>query len=175
MANSKKKTPIADPKVTEAQESAPRNHTGGTVTVACKVPGGLRLRLFEMVDALETIPGVGQRTAKMAQPVGEQVVINGPAHPVNRAPLHEINGGYAMTFGVPKDFFNEWMRQNKDSAMVKNRLIFAHENTDHARGQAREQAEIRTGIEGINPDGDPRLGADLKMAEEQKAKPLKAA
>lgn len=171
MAKPSKKTPtpMPDNKAIEAAEAAPKNHSGGTVTVACKVPGGLRLRVFEMVDSLETIPGIGQRTAKMAQPVGGQVVINGPAHPINRAPGKEIAGGYALTMGVPADFFRAWMQQNKDSAMVRNRLIFAHENADYARSKAREQEEIRTGIEGINQDGDARLRGVTLADERRKA------
>ena len=127
------------------------SRTGDTVTVANKLPHTLKLRLHRFEDHDEPVLGGGTRTVKRAVPLGHEVIVRGSGHPVNRAPRHPIIGGYALTPGVSKDFFEEWLRQNRDHDALRNNLIFAADATGHAEGQAKEQAALRTGLEGIDP------------------------
>jgi hypothetical protein len=127
-----------------------------TVTVACKLPHGLRLRIFEMVDHEEPVLGGGKKASKVAQPVGDQVVINGNAMPMVGQPRHEIVGGYGLTHNVNAEFFAKWCEQNGESDIVKNNLIFALKNANAARDKARDGADIRSGLEGIDPVNLPR-------------------
>lgn len=135
---------------------ADRDSTG-LVTVACKMPRGIVLHIDEMIDGTEPVLGGGTRKIKQARQKGPTYTLNGPAHAIDKAPTCLIVGGYALTPGIPREFWEEWMRQNKDSPMVQNRVIFAYESRDHVEGQAREQAEVRSGLEPIVPDSDPRL------------------
>lgn len=130
--------------------------SGATVTVACKHPAGLILRVFKMEDFNEPVMGGGFRTSKKAIQMEQQVVIKGPAIAFGVVPDYRIIGGYALTEGVPADFWDAWLEQNKDSDMVKNRMIYAQERTTYVAGAAKEQATLRSGMEPINPIKDPR-------------------
>ena len=130
---------------------------GAKVTVACKLPHGLILRLFEMESANEPVMGGGYREVKRARQTGSTVRVNGNAVPFGVRPDHPIVAGYALTHGVDKDFFDEWMKQNRDSDIVKNHLVFAYERAESARDAAKDHAKQRSGLEPIEPDTDPRL------------------
>lgn len=93
-----------------------------TVTVGCKLPNGLHLDLGD-----------------------KRVTLNG----ANSA---RIVGGYGITEGVDAAFFEAWKKTYADSPAVKNGLVFAHGKTGDVEAQAREQAEIRTGLEPLDPE-----------------------
>lgn len=62
-----------------------------------------------------------------------------------------IIGGYGMT-EVDKDFFDAWCKTNHDSALLSGNLIFAQDKPSLAEGKAKEQAEVKTGFEPIDPE-----------------------
>lgn len=137
----------------EVQSAAP-SRSGATVAVACNVPQGLLLQLYEMEESSEQVMGGGWRSVRRAKKVGTPVRIRGPAIPIGFAIRKRIVGGYAITRGVDADFFNTWLEQNKDSDVVRNRCIFAHKSdTD---GMAREHRGVTSGYEPLDPKGDPR-------------------
>ena len=73
------------------------------VTVACKHPSGLLLRLFKMEDGFEPVMGGGTRKIKVPVQYGDAVHINGNRKPRNageNTPTQEIAGGYGLTHGV---------------------------------------------------------------------------
>jgi len=123
-----------------------------TVTVGCKMPGGLVLRLFQMNTEHEQVMGGGSREVKVARMKDEAVRINGCAVPIGGPqPKHMIIGGYGLTHGVDAEFFAEWMRQNAESKLVKNNMIFVASSRDAAESKAEEQAEIKSGLEPLDP------------------------
>jgi hypothetical protein len=95
---------------------------GTTVTVACKLPHGLHLDV-----------------------AGKRVTVEGTNSSV-------IIGGHGITRNVDKAFFDEWLKTNKDSDVVKNELIFAHEKDASTAAEANEKEDNRSGFEGINPE-----------------------
>lgn len=101
-----------------------------TVTVGCKLPHGLHLALHEKQgdEWIET----------------QRVTVAG-------ANAAEIIGGHGITTGVPKDFWDEWLRRNKNSPAVRNGLIFADESAARVAGASNERKANRTGFEGIDP------------------------
>lgn len=117
----------------------------GTVTVASKVPNGITLRLFDMHNTEELVMGGGVRSTKKAFLADrEPVHIKGCTAPFGE-PIFLV-GGYALTPGVDAQFFAEWLRQNHDSDLIRNRIVFAQETKDHAEGQAADQQEILSGL-----------------------------
>lgn len=130
----------------------------GTVTVACKLPHGLVLRLFDMVDYDEAQSGGGFKTVKRAFPRDKTVTLNGYLTPHRFAEIQPAapNSSYALTHGVDKDFFDEWMRQNASLAAVQNKLIFANEKQDSVNGMVRDNKARRCGMEPIDRDKLPR-------------------
>ncbi|CCE07591.1 hypothetical protein BRAS3843_2290002 [Bradyrhizobium sp. STM 3843] len=127
------------------------------VTVACKLPNGLLLRNFKMVDDNEVTP-TGYRAIKRAEQVGETVQIHGAAVPKGETREYMIIGGYALTPNVDKDFFDEWMRQNKDHPAIKGGLIFANTRESMVTGQAKEQKAVLSGLEPLNPERSVQNG-----------------
>lgn len=139
-----------------AEEIKTPTKTGETVTVACKMPHGLELRVFDMVDKRVIAPGgSGTYTVKEAVERKTRVRLNGFAHPQDKAAIASVVGGYGLTFNVDKAFFDLWMEQNKDSDVVQNGLIFAHVRRENAEGKAREQKELKSGLERLDPAKPP--------------------
>jgi hypothetical protein len=144
------------------------------VTVACKVPNGLLLRIFKMMPAREQTP-TGYRDVEKAEQVGNPVKINGPTVPFGQVPEYAVVAGYALTPNIDKDFFDEWLRQNADHATVKAELIFAHGNRAVVSDRAKEHKEVLSGLEPLNPNRtmrngksvpvDPRFPSQIEKAE----------
>ena len=128
-----------------------------TVTVACKVPNGLILRLFNMAEHDEPVMGGGTKTVKKAVQTGEQVTVAGPATPFGVAPRYPIIGGYAMTPNVDADFFTAWLKQNADHDVVKKKLIFASEKVDSVAAKANDHESVLSGLQPLVPDDDKRI------------------
>lgn len=144
----------------------------GQVVVACKLPHGLILRNFEMVDVPVPVLGGGLRTVQEARQKGGRVEIHGNAIPVQRDPERDypqIVGGYALTYGVDADFWEAWLKANETSAIVKNRLVFAFEKVADTRAAAKENAGLKSGLEPLLKDGDPRMPHRAKVATQGNA------
>ncbi len=134
-----------------------------TVCVACKCPNGLYLQLYKMVDDYKPVMGGGMEKFLRSEPMGARVKINGPAHPYGVIPEHRPIGGYALTFNVDADFWDEWLKQYHDSALVKNEMIFAFEKPADTAAKAKENHTERSNMEPLRPGKlngvavDPRL------------------
>jgi hypothetical protein len=138
----------------------------GTVTVACKLPNGLILRLFEMQRTEELVMGGGVREVDKAFLTDhEPVVLKGCAAPFG-SPIVTI-GGYALTQNVDAQYFAEWLRQNSDSDIVRNRLVFAQATRDHVEGMAAEQEEVKSGLHPLTKSED---GGDERDPNRRKVK-----
>lgn len=100
-----------------------------TVTVACKLPNGVHL----------DIRGRGR------------VTLRGTAVAFGVAPVI-VPGGYALTPDVDEDWWNAWLDLSRDLDIVKKQIVFAMPKPVEARARAREMAELRTGLEPMDPD-----------------------
>jgi hypothetical protein len=136
--------------------------TGPTCTIGCKVPMGLVLRLFDMVPSMEQAPG-GARPIKKAQPRPQTVTLRGPGHLWKnpQLPRDEVEflqpAGYALTHGVPLDFWREWYEQNKHDYLVENGLVFAAKDESDARAQSKDGREYKSGLEPIDPNNPSQI------------------
>lgn len=111
----------------------------GTVTVALKLPNGLVLELKENKEL-----GLKGRP--------EVYVARGSALPYGVASEFSIVGGFGLTPNIDADFFAEWLVRNANLSVVKEGLIFAHAKASDASVQAREFAELRSGLEALDPE-----------------------
>lgn len=134
--------------------AAQRARTGDTVTVACSMPGGILLELSELVEKDEQTPfGVRRVKESVRRPDRGQFKVRGPNLPFGvNATFPIIGGRYALTPGIPKDFWEEWCRINAHSDAVKNRVIFAHDTSDGATQMARAAVKdgVKSGFEGLD-------------------------
>jgi len=131
--------------------------SSGTLTVACKLPNGLILRTFDMVDTHEQGP-LQSRTVKMARYTGQSFKINGNSFAQNKAPMfgQMENHGFALTHDVPADLWNKWLEQNKDAEIVQRGHIFAHGDGRSVRAEANEKKAEKTGLERLDQKKTPR-------------------
>lgn len=120
-----------------------------TVTVACKLPAGIFMQAYQLTEIEETIPN-GSRRIKQAVPVGDRIKINGNAAPQGSVSPHVGAGGYAFTHNVPADTAKAWLEANKDSDMVKNRLIFIADKPETANDRAKNNHAVLSGLERLN-------------------------
>jgi hypothetical protein len=142
---------------------APAVHTSRStqsyVTVACKL-GVARFELQLCEKRTVRVPSSGGVTIEEDHyfRVGKIWVVRGTAYPEGTPPKGFIRRpeeveGYALTKGIPKEFWDEWVHQYKDLEMVKNRLIFAAETYDDIEGVADEMKDIRCGFSPLDmPD-----------------------
>lgn len=140
--------------------------------VACKLPNGIVLQNCVMEDVNEPVMGGGFKIIKQARRLPETHVLAGARVPAGRiaagdAPL--LIGGYAITTGIPKDFWERWVAANGDSDIVQGGFVFAFEREADLRARAKDGADLETGLEPIRPtqvdkEGriigkvDPRMG-----------------
>lgn len=126
------------------------------VTVGCKMPSGLKLRLYRKRAVEVTYPGGVKRTEERSVPMPDFAVLNGYSAKPGAVPLDRqgkpvlVVGGYALTYNVPAEEFREWMRQNAELKAVKNGLIIVHENREHVMGEAEEHASLRNNHEPLD-------------------------
>jgi hypothetical protein len=128
--------------------------SGEKVTVACKLPHGLILRVFNKTTRREAILGGGTREFEVFEPDPNIAIrIHGNVAPFGKAVpgLHEASG-YALTHNVPKDIWDRWLEANADSDIVRQKLVFAAPTRDAAESMATDAKDVRSGLEPMNPE-----------------------
>src|ERR1700692_4514483 len=96
-------------------EKFPHRARTKTVTVACRVPNGLEIRLC--AQSLNDIPGM-----KIMVPQGRSVRLAGP-----NTPGAEVAGDFGLTRGVDAVFMASWLEQNADSPLAAGSVHTAPE------------------------------------------------
>ena len=188
-ANTEMRTPPAAGTAKPDRASESRSGTA-TVTVACKLPNGLRLTVFEERTERFPAPAGNSYTETICRPmVGvEPVIIHGTRANANSmdAPKASMVGGYALTPGVSKAYWDIWLEQNQTTEIVTNRIVFAFEKAETTRGVAKDNREVLSGLEPLNMGRriervagtqrsvpiDPRLRTLAKITSETKAENL---
>lgn len=150
---------------TETTKAASRK----TLTVACKLPHGLLLRVGRMIDRDEPVMGGGTKIVKKFQPVGVPILINGYAAPYGRSPACNVAGGFALTPNIDAEQFMEWLAQNERHPAVVAGLIFAATEESDAAAKARDGHALRNGLEPLAQAGDPRVPRAIKTYDAKAA------
>jgi hypothetical protein len=127
----------------------------GTVTVACKVPNGILLQIYEFETRQVSVMAGGLREVKIAKPLPWSHRLNGPAKKLGQEVGYSIIQGAALTHGVDADNFAIWMSQRKGDLIVKNGLVFAHAKPESVAAQAAEHRDQRSDFEPIDPKNLP--------------------
>lgn len=137
------------------------------VTVASAVPMNLELQLCRETTASVTGQFGSVKETVMVK-TGPIHVIRGNAYPAGtvpkgfpKAPVMIDDTPYALTPKVDAEFFAEWLKQNAETDLVRNKLIRAHHSLDHLEGEALETKKVRSGLEPVDPEGDSRAPKPL--------------
>jgi hypothetical protein len=101
---------------------------------------------------------------------GPIVVIQGTNYPIGAPPegvvwpdRPQMAAGYALTFGVDADFFEQWLEQNKLTDMVRNKMVFAQEKVEDAKAEAVENKSRDSGFGPLRPDNDKRMPKKVRV------------
>lgn len=161
------------------------------IAVACKLPHGIVMRLFRAEIVRTPVMGMGviEETRHVEDTdVGRVVLAGNAVHPM-RPPRHTIakgadetpfTDGFAITM-VDEDFWEEWKKQNHDLPALRNGLIYAAPTLERAVDMGNERTKLRSGLEPLTPDKDPRVGRTSNPnlsaieTEEERAKKARAA
>ena len=131
--------------------------TGGTVTVACRLPHGIWLKIFRTEDWEEPVMGGGFRKTTRAVELPEhRVLIGGVAAPFGMSPASPMSFGYALTHNVPAAVWDKWLEDNKTSDIVQKRLIFAFSKDADVIAATKENEGRKSGLEPLDPQNLPR-------------------
>ena len=127
----------------------------GTLTVACKIPNGLILRVF--VDEKYSVPVMagGVKEVTRSRPTEWSQKLNGPARKIGQDVAHQIIHGAGLTHGVDADQFAIWLEQNKNSDFVVKGLVFGQPKANDTIAQAQEHRREITGLEPVDPTNLP--------------------
>ena len=130
--------------------------SGGTVTVACKVQNGLRLRIGDFEEETKIIGGAA-RTYKIWKSHPKQVHIKGPRrrYEVDTAPI-QMENGFVLTHGVDADFMAKYMKDNADSDIIQRGLLKVIPKVNDSEAVLRDARDARTGLEPMAQSDDPR-------------------
>lgn len=138
----------------------------GVVTVGCKMPTGIILRIHQPYNETELVMGGGTRDVTVYRALETTHTVWGPRNAKLRDPVDAnddpilVTLGYALTPGIPADFWDVWVEQNKNSMLFKNKLVFAAARQMDVRSMVKENKDVRSGMEPLNPDNDPRVNKD---------------
>lgn len=170
-------------KAVQKQQQHAEQSAARTVVVACKIPTGLVLQLQHPMERIEDGPH-GPKTRTYNVFGGKRYQVRGPGYPVGTLPkgfakykpAPMIEGGYAITRGIPKDFWEQWLEQNKQADYVvapdgaEHGMIFAYDDLDDVAAAAREQEALLSGLEPVSTDED----AEGHLTDPRLPKPLSA-
>lgn len=136
---------VAAPAVTGQRRS------GATVTVACKIAiARLELQLQRKVQVWEQTQA-GPRQISQYVKEGIVWVVRGTAYPAGQTPRGFIDrpqmvDGYALTPGIPADFWEAWVEQNKLTDLVKSNLIYASPDRDDIAAFASDYTDMKCAL-----------------------------
>ena len=148
--------------------AAPAVHApnkGKFVTVASKLEMSIEIQLCKPTTRhMSGQHGPVDETINIK--FGAIYVIRGVSYPEgNKLPkgypkrpqmIEDAHRGYALTPGIPADFWAEWVKQNAETEMVQNGMIKAQTDLDSLAADAAEHADKDSGLGPMNPEMDAK-------------------
>lgn len=150
-----------------------------SVMVATKLPQGLILRLMAKTTQMEAGPA-GGREVVVWRPTGEEIKLNGGISGAIEVGMHSksVINGWGITM-VPANFWEAWLEQNKDSALLEAGVLFAADKEGDLRAEISQsnKDKIKCGFEAMDPANPPMAGLPsnfnmrVTVADNQRVKP----
>ena len=133
-----------------------------TVTVCCRLPHGLRLRLTPEGDVARRAALSKAGTPDRSPTVYvKEVVVNGANRAPDFHPKDNVLLGRVGRTVVEKSFWDAWHAAHKDSDLVKNSCVFAELTDAKADAKSREFEAVKTGFEPVCPEELKRKGLEV--------------
>ena len=135
-----------------------------SMCVACKIPNGLALQLQTPMPRIVSGKD-GDEKVTFNVKGGKVYYVHGPAYlnggvPKGYPKAPMVEGGYAITRGIPVEFWEKWAKQNELAEYFvppdgcEHGAIFAYPDLDDVVSAAREQEKYLTGMEPLSTDVD---------------------
>jgi hypothetical protein len=147
----------AAPGAPAIRDNKPAGDKGGVVFVVSKMPRGIYLQLHETVRQDVRVVGGGIEKRDVAMRVGEPIRLKPTVLPFGAIPNYPIVDGFSITRDVPANFWRKWIEQNGKMTMVEQGLLAGFDTESDAIAYCREHGKLRTGLEPIAQNGDPRV------------------
>lgn len=144
-----------------------------TVTVCSKLPMQYILQLHDPVErTIQAHGGTMRETIHLPRRSTKEkptrFTIEGCSFAQNKGAHQQISGGFAITHGIPKDFWEEWLSQYKDMELVQEGFIFAHKETSSVTQHTKDMSEKPSGFERIDPAKTYNTGSKIRVNENPK-------
>ena len=148
-----------------------RQATGtDTCTVACNLPNGLVLQIYDVEETELVLPSGRSIKEHVSTPnwSAGRWTLNGCKLDMAQLQAGELpdfrvikgstpDCGYALTPGVPRDFWEKWLEQNRSSPLVLGRHVYSSSTEARAAAEAREYRDFKSELQGLNQAGDYRV------------------
>jgi hypothetical protein len=156
--------------------SVKNQQTGGaTVSVASKLPMQYILRLNKKIErTIQAHGGTHREVISLPSPEEGEYVIDGNSFPQNSGPYQQLAGGFAITHGIPKDFWEKWLSQYSHMDVVKKGFIFAHTEASSTIAHAKEMANEPSGFERLDPKKKYDVGQSISVNGNRKSMSVEA-
>jgi hypothetical protein len=148
-------------------------YSNETVTICSKLPMQYILQLHAPVErVIQAHGGTVRETIHLprnstpSKPT--RFIIEGCSFAQNKGPHQQIQNGYAITHGIPKDFWDEWLSQYKEMDIVKNGFIFAHKESNSVTQHTKDMANEASGFERIDSSKKYNSGSKVMVNERSK-------
>ena len=162
------------------QRNDARRYAGEKCTVVSKLEMALQCQLQKPVTVTKRDRSTTWEETEYRR-YGPIVIIAGTAFPNGNTEGMErpdMASGFAMTHGVDREFFEEWMSQNEGHPAVMAGLIYCSPKVDDAKAYAKEHKALDSGLGPVkhskNAQGedeivDRRIGKRVSSAEARRA------
>lgn len=128
-----------------------------TVFVACKMPRGLYLQTHSFMEMDQRVMAGGIEKRRVAVRNPEKFRIKPAVLQFGLIPNFPIVNGFSITRDVPSAMWRQWVEENKNLELLQQGLIAGFDTEADAVAYANEFGKLRTGLEPIDPAGDPRI------------------
>lgn len=135
---------------------------GAKVAVACKIGVAyIDLQIFRPVTKMQDTQ-TGPREVREFVRQQQIVRVRGTAYPRGTVPTGyparpEMWNGFAITFGIDKEFWELYEEQNRNSPFIKNGLLIADEDQNRLRARTLDGRDVRSSIDPVTGDNDTRM------------------
>lgn len=131
--------------------------------IASKIPRGLYLDIHNFHEQLIPLKGAGgTEKRRQAMRLPERVRIKPAVLGFGLIPAYPMESGFSIT-AISADFWRKWVEQNQNFDPYVAGLIRGFDSEADARAYAREHAALKTGMEPLDQEKDPRIQTSMNQ------------
>ena len=148
---------VSVPQIEAPAIGGSRHRHTSTVWIGLKLPRGLVLRMSKKITQERQMKdgSFKQVDIFVADPSRPQVRLKGYTVPFGKVPNYTIIGDFGLT-EVDRAWWDEWKSQNSGYELLATKTIFEHGEKASVEAYADEHADLKCGLEPMDPAGDAR-------------------